>query len=74
VAPVYGPDTGACAGEPLVVNIHDEFANESQMLHRFWHEYIHAICNEYRIKMSDNDVDRMAQGTTQVMLALVMAQ
>lgn len=74
VAPFYGPDAGVCAGEPLVVHLNDEFANETQMLHRFAHEYIHAICNEYRIVMSDDDVDRMAQGFTQLVLALVMAQ
>ncbi len=34
----------------------------------FWHEVIHIVQDCYRLSLSDDDVDRLAQGLSQILL------
>ena len=66
---------GFCDGKKKVLTFAPEFPNASLFLITYFHECIHAISGEYGVEFKDgeNDIDRIAQGIVQGVLALVDA-
>ncbi len=65
---------GCCNEASRVIKLTAEFPDVATMLVSYLHECLHAISSEYRVKMDDDDVDRVAQGMTQAVIALVEAE
>jgi len=64
---------GFCDERSKTLQFAAEFPNERLLLITYFHECIHAIENEYGLDLKEKDVDRLAQGVTQAVLALVAA-
>ena len=73
VGPMPGADVGACEDTTKEMWI-DDGQPPRAALRVFFHEDLHAIENEYGVKLSHADLDRIAQGIVQAVLALVEAQ
>ena len=67
-------DSGGCEEDDQVIWLSNEFANERTMLEVYYHEALHGIEEEYGVKMTHKDLDRIAQGIVQATLALIEAQ
>ena len=69
---------GGCEKHKKIILLQDEYSDASAFLVTFFHECIHAIECEYHVggdgdddRIPERDVDRLAQGLTQVLLALL---
>jgi len=66
-------EVGSCSHRERRISIASDYANARALLLRYYHECIHAAEAEYGAKLSDRDVDRIAQAVVQATVALVEA-
>lgn len=71
---------GGCEKYRKMILLQDEYPDPSAFLVTFFHEIIHAIEAEYHLggegeddRLAERDVDRIAQGITQAVIALLEA-
>jgi hypothetical protein len=57
-----------------IVWLRHEYANVPAFLLAFAHGLLHGVEEEYGVDFKDNDIDRIAQGVVQMIIALVEAQ
>lgn len=67
-------DGGEFTVEPRRIRIDPEYQTPHSMLLTYFHEGFHGVEEEWGVKFSDKDIDRIAQGAVQLTLALVAAQ